>query len=86
MGSIFLLKIPGGGGGCFPGGAEWPGRCLRRIGEFGGGLNFFFFGAETSTKKSTSGQNFLVVYNSPPVFLGCLNLPDTNPMYRCGWC
>ena len=47
----FLLKIPGGGGGCFQEGEE-PGGCLWRIGEFGGGggLNIFF-GAETSTKN-----------------------------------
>ena len=48
----FLLKIPGGGS---PGGrgAEGPGGCLRRIGDFGGGGEakyFFFFGAEMSTK------------------------------------
>ena len=45
----FLLKIPGGGGG-FPGGAEGPGGCLRRTGEFGGGGLNIFFGAETSAK------------------------------------
>ena len=34
----FLLKIPGEGGGSpGGGGAEGPGGCLRRIGEFGGG-------------------------------------------------
>ena len=43
-GSIFKLKIPGGGspGG---GGAEGPGGSLRRIGELRGcGLNIFFRG------------------------------------------
>ena len=35
-GSVFLLKIPGGGG--FPGwGGEGQGGCLRRTGEFFGG-------------------------------------------------
>ena len=45
MGDRFLLKIPGGGGGR-PGGAEGPGGCLRRIGEFlgGGGGKYFFSG------------------------------------------
>ena len=35
----FLLKIPGGGGSPKEGGAEGPGGCLRRIGNFfrGGG-------------------------------------------------
>ena len=46
----FLLKIPGvslaGGGG----GAMGQGGCLRELG--GGGLNFFFFGAEIPTKLS----------------------------------
>ena len=52
----FLLNIPPrGGGGCFPGGAEGPGGCLRRIGEFwgGGGLSFFFFVPKTSSKIIT---------------------------------
>ena len=54
-GGRFLLKIPGGGssGGR---GAEGPGGCLRRIGELGGGrANFFFFGAEMSTKNKIRG-------------------------------
>ena len=33
----FLLKIPGGGGVSRRGGAEGPGGCLQRIGEWGGG-------------------------------------------------
>ena len=39
------MKFPGGGGG-FPaggGGAEGPERCLRRIGELGGGGAKYFF-------------------------------------------
>ena len=32
----FLLKIPGEGGGFRGEGAEGPGGCLQRIGEFGG--------------------------------------------------
>ena len=40
----FLLKIPGGGGRGVSGGAEGPGGCLRRIGEFGGGAKFIFLG------------------------------------------
>ena len=50
-GGRFLLKISGGGE---EGGVEGPGGCLRRIGEFFlGGAKYFFFGAETSTKKPT---------------------------------
>ena len=46
----FVLKIPGKGGGSRRG-AEGPGGCLWRTGEFGGvGAKFFFSGAETSTK------------------------------------
>ena len=60
-------EAPGGGGSFFienpregvgeRDGAEGPGGCLRRIGEFfgGGGAKFFFFGAETSTKHWTTG-------------------------------
>ena len=48
-GGPFFIENPRRGG-CFPGGAKWPGLCLRRIGEFGGGAKYFFFGAETSTK------------------------------------
>ena len=47
-----MIENPGGGGGVQEGdGAEGPGGCLQRIGEFflGGGL-IFFFGAKTSTK------------------------------------
>ena len=43
------LKIPGGRSPGL-GRAEGPGGCLRRIGQLEGGANFFFFGAETSTK------------------------------------
>ena len=53
----FLLKMPGGGG--FPGGAEGPGGCLRRIGEFGRGGQNIFFGAEMSTKSPKLTRNFL---------------------------
>ena len=50
-GEPFFIENPRRGGG-FPGGAEGPGGCLWRIGEFGGGgAKFFFFGAETSTKS-----------------------------------
>ena len=55
---VFFLKIPGRGGGRL-GGAEGPGGCLRRNGEFfggggytGGGAKYFFFGAEMSTKPN----------------------------------
>ena len=41
-GIVFYLKIPGGGGAGRVSAANW--------GIFGGGANFFFFGAETSTK------------------------------------
>ena len=41
-GDRFFIEKPRRGGGR-PGGAERPGGCLRRIGEFlGGGLNIFF--------------------------------------------
>ena len=42
-GGRFLLKFPGGGGFSGEGGAEGRGRCLRRIGEFGGGGAKIFF-------------------------------------------
>ena len=45
------MKIPRGGGFSRRGGAEGPGGCLRRIGDFlGGRTKFFFVGAEMSTK------------------------------------
>ena len=50
----FSLKIPGGGS---PGGrgAEGPGGCLRRIGDFGeGGATYFFFGVEVSCRERES--------------------------------
>ena len=39
----FLLKIPEGGGSPGGEGAEGPGGCLRRIGDFGGGGAKYFF-------------------------------------------
>ena len=47
-GDPFFIEHPRRGG--VPAGAEGPGGCLRRIGEFGGGGLNIFFGAETSTK------------------------------------
>ena len=56
-GVVFIENAQEGGG---EGGTEGPGRCLRRIGEFGGGggAKYFFFGAETSTKirSAPNGQ------------------------------
>ena len=53
-GSVFLLKIPGGGGGVSKeglGGGEGAGRVSAgNLGELGVGLNFFFFGAEMPAK------------------------------------
>ena len=46
--SLFLLKIPAEGGSSGGGGPR--GRCLRRIGEWGGGGQIFFGGAEMSIK------------------------------------
>ena len=44
-GGRFLMKIPGGGGGCRPGGMGGEaGGCLRGIFGGGGGLNIFFWG------------------------------------------
>ena len=52
MGSVFKLKIPGGGGVSEgEGGGGEPGRCLRRIS--GRGLDLFFC-AEIPTSKSVS--------------------------------
>ena len=67
-------EAPGRGGGRFffffienprrTVGAEGPGGCLRRIGEFGGGgakyLNIFL-GAETSTKMFAGKPMFLCI-------------------------
>ena len=50
MGDWFLLKSPGGGGVSRTGEAEGPVGCLQRIGEFWGGGEYFFWGAEMSTK------------------------------------
>ena len=49
-GGRFLIANPRGGGSPEGGGAEGPAGCLWRIGEWGGGLNIFFFGAEMSIK------------------------------------
>ena len=51
----FLLKIPGGGGG-FSGQMRVGGRVAGRVfaGNWGGGLNIFFFGAEIPTKQSNT--------------------------------
>ena len=47
----FLLKIPGGGVSS-TGGAEGPGGCLRRIGEFlGGGAKYFFSGPKCPPRE-----------------------------------
>ena len=56
-GLVFKLKIAGKGGGEFS--RMGPGGCLRRTGEFlgGGGVNLFFFGAETSTKSTMESFN-----------------------------
>ena len=53
-GSSIFIEIPKGGGSPGGGGAEGPGKCLRRIGTWRGGL-IFFFGAEMSTKTCVVG-------------------------------
>ena len=47
---VVFFENPRRGGSPAWGGAEGPGGCLQRIGEFGGGGLNFFFGAEMSTK------------------------------------
>ena len=49
MVGVFVIEKPRKGGGSRRGRGFPGGFCLERIGEFGGGGNFFFRG-ETSTK------------------------------------
>ena len=46
-----VLKIPGGGVFLGGGGAEGPGGCLRRIGEFFGGAKFLFLGPKRLPRR-----------------------------------
>ena len=62
-GFVFLLKSQQEGGGA--GGAEGPGGCLRRIGEFGGGgVNIFFRGR--NVHQATVAAKFERGKKTPP--------------------
>ena len=71
-GSIFKLKFPEGGGVSRTGGAEGPGGCLWRIGEFGegGGLNIFFRGRNVHQEKLLAVFDWLLL-----IFVCCRVFP-----------
>ena len=80
----FLLKIPEGGGGGFPGGrgGRGAGRVSAANWGMGGGAKFFFFGAEMSTKFRSGGASECTLV--PAFVLGDWEEPSMDQYQRRG--
>ena len=69
-GSIFFGNSQEGGGCPGGGGAEGPGRCLRRIGEFfGGGAKYFFRGRNVHQVSLPSDTELLLTKNYSKIII-----------------